>query len=255
MHNYGIAKRCIQIKKINFDNIVYINLDKSIDRNTVMKSQIDEYTTGAKRFSGIDKDFDAYCHDWKIFLNSNNEQMTYEEIGCLLSHLEVIRIYGDRDLIVLEDDIDLSTSLLWNFTMSEFLDGLDEEIHILQMTKHWTFTPIEISDMNRYSGFGNAAYYIRPQLSSKIISQSFINGKWSISSLPLLPQYTKKVADTVFYSLGHDKTCTLFSVHDFESSINKENPIANKIGYDIKNYLASEDLTLSRYYTGGLLSE
>jgi GR25 family glycosyltransferase involved in LPS biosynthesis len=167
------------------------------------------------------------------------------EIGCILSHLEAIRLYGTEDLIVFEDDVDLSTSQLWQFNLNDLIEKVRGNINMLQMVRHREYNPLYIKDHVFGNNWGTAAYFISKSICEEVVSKYYINNKWTLTSLP--SKYHRKVADSVLYSLTKTYTCTLFSFADFTSSIDVGN-YSRDIGPKILQEMSSQNLTLD-YYT------
>lgn len=82
-------------------NGFFINLSESLTRRHAIESQIQKFglTNVIKRFNAVK-------------FESNNHRLTNSVMGCLLSHLEIIRNSSNSDhLLILEDDVVLSKFL------------------------------------------------------------------------------------------------------------------------------------------------
>lgn len=247
------------MSKIDFDNIVYINRDIDFDRKTLMEYQFKKYGVEAKRFNAISSNFDQYSSDYVDILRANplpghfydNIMLSSAEIGCLLSHLECIRLYGDKDLIVLEDDADLSTSEHWNFNLSDIFSKLQDDVEILQMVKYAAYYPVKVKKLkigNEEGGnWGTAAYLIKSSLSKKIVSEYYVDGKWQILKMPCL--WNRKTADAILYSFDGAYTCTLFSLAQYgKSTINPDfNPSLSAAAH-ISNYFNNNKISIEDYF-------
>jgi len=244
--------------KIDFDNIVYINRDIDIERKQYIENQCLNLGIIIKRFSAVHDNFDAYSNDWKSFLRPedfsgffyDHPLLSKGEIGCLLSHLEVIRLYGKKDLIVFEDDVNLIVSNSWNFKLSDFFSLLNNEIEILQMVKYNSFYPVNVKKLkignDNGGNWGTAAYYIKKELSKKIIDNYYIDNKWNFSKLPC--DWNRKTADAVLYSFGNAYTCTLFSLADFgTSTINGVFNPSTSIGSSVTKFFNNK-VSLGDYF-------
>ena len=246
-------------KKFDFDNIVYINRNIDIERKGYIEKQLRFYNVFAKRFEAVSSNFDDYCHDWRDFVREKQSSRYYYEdpllsngeIGCLLSHMECLRIYGDRDLIVLEDDLDFSPIDYWGFTFSEFLTALSQDVQILQMVKYHAYTPIKVRKFaigNEGGGnWGTAAYYIKSTLAKKIVSECYIDGKWMISKMKC--SWPRKTADAILYSYTDPYTCMLFSLRqEGNSTINDVYNPSLEAGARIMKYFRDNEITLKSYF-------
>lgn len=241
------------MNKFNFANMVYINIDVATERNQSMQNQIKKYNANISRYSGITDNFDNYSHDWSLLLTKKDPYVTdYDskylsvpEIGCLLSHLEVIRIYGEKDLVVFEDDVDLSTSDLWCFSLKDFVNKIPKNVNILQMVKGNKYSPGFVKKYMFDDSWGTGSYYISANLSKEIVEKYFVNGKWNISEMPC--KWHRKAIDAVLYSFDNSYSCTLFSWLDQGSYISKRDSSIH-IGTQILQYLNTLDLTLDFYF-------
>lgn len=77
----------------HLDRVIYINLDRRIDRKEQMESQLKAYGIQAERFSAV-------SHQHGL-------------VGCMKSHLEVLRLAKARGwdtVLVLEDDFEFTVS-------------------------------------------------------------------------------------------------------------------------------------------------
>ena len=90
--------------------IYWINLDRSSDRREKMKKMLETIDISNQRISAIDgKNEKMYD-----IINTNNYDSTDSEYGCLMSHLEAIRIFKDSThniALILEDDCTLELKI------------------------------------------------------------------------------------------------------------------------------------------------
>jgi glycosyl transferase family 25 len=93
----------------NIDKIIYINLDKHVEKKTVIENQLRYFDLPFERFSGINNPYDG--------------------IGCAQSHLAVLKMARDnryKNVLILEDDF------VFTVTKDEFENA---------MTKLFTHVP------------------------------------------------------------------------------------------------------------------
>ena len=88
--------------------------------------------------------------------------------------------------------------------------------------------------------WGTVAYFIKKSFSKKIVEKFYINQKWNISSMPSVGP--RPVADSILYSLGKSFSIGVFTIADFESSINKR---VETNGSALYNKIIAEELSLS----------
>lgn len=246
-------------EKIDFKNIIYINRDIDINRKRYMESNFSKYNISAIRYSAISSNFDNYSHDWEKVARKNDpsnvfyddELLSTGEVGCLLSHLEVIRLYGHEDLIICEDDLDISTLEKWNFRLSKFISMLKDDVQILQMVKYNAYVPIHVKKLiigdEGGGNWGTAAYYIKSSLSKKIVEEYYVDGKWQLSKFK--SNWHRNAADAVLYSFDGAYTCTLFALaQNNESTINHFANPSLESAVLIRNYFDNNVFYIEDYF-------
>jgi hypothetical protein len=194
-----------------FDNVVYLNRDQDVPRKEVTEAQLDKYGIKAARFSAIQEDLQELVHQ-----PLDSLRISFAQASCLVSHLEIIRKYGGSDLLVFEDDVDLTPSEYWGDTLSGILAYLDESIGIAQLSAFPALQPI-MPTWWTAGTFGTAAYYIRPWYSKKLIDVGYRDGKWDIFSFK--NRYSQILADSVLYSNTPTVSFTLFGLRPLVSTI------------------------------------
>jgi glycosyl transferase family 25 len=114
-YNYENKENIITKENVNIDAfpIYWINLDKDKDRNYNMKLQMNRKSnTRVPGVYGLEiskKDMNVYSTNSRRN-HYSNEYLFANEIGCLLSHIEAIRLSlqkEDEYVIIMEDDTDL----------------------------------------------------------------------------------------------------------------------------------------------------
>lgn len=194
-----------------FNNVVYLNRDQDVERRNSMESQLAELGVNAVRFSALSETLQDHVHEPLEAL-----RMSFAQTSCLISHLEILRQYGDKELLVFEDDIDLSPAKYWGDSLENILSYVDDSIGIVQL---YAFpTPNLI--MPRWwapSTFGTGAYFIRPWYVEKLLDIAYKDGKWEVRALPT--KYVQALADSVLYSSTPTVSLTLFSSFPFTSTI------------------------------------
>lgn len=96
-------------------NIIYINLDKSLERRERMEQQLEEYGLQAERFSAIHTPF-------------------FGILGCGLSHIYALKMAQERkyqNVLILEDDFEFLVSKeLFNHEMTRFFQEVDNKYDV-----------------------------------------------------------------------------------------------------------------------------
>lgn len=94
-----------------FDKILYINLDKDLDRNSNMLNQFNKFgITNFERVSGVIFDTIPPKYLWRNFIKSD-EKYIKGQLGCRESQLNCVKIARDRSykrVLILEDDIEFT---------------------------------------------------------------------------------------------------------------------------------------------------
>ena len=125
---------------INIDiPVLYINLDRSLNRKKIMEKQLSIYSKHFERISAIDgKKIKNKMKDEIDGLKFINyfEHLTVYEIGCTLSHLKAIKKgydLGYEIFIVMEDDCCCSLSMFWNAKLSDIVKLAPNDWKVLQV--------------------------------------------------------------------------------------------------------------------------
>lgn len=95
-----------------FDNIYCLNLDRRVDRWSVVEKKFESLGICVERFSAVDKD--NFSEEEHAFLTENREKKEYMSItssgvlGCLYSHRNIIldaKNKGYKKILIFEDDV------------------------------------------------------------------------------------------------------------------------------------------------------
>lgn len=194
-----------------FDNIVYLNRDQDVDRRKVTEEQLERYGARATRFSAITDGLES-----RMVQSVADLRINFAQASCLVSHLEIIRQYGDRPLLVFEDDIDLSPSEHWGCSLTSILECIPEQFGIAQLYAYPSPSPV----MPRHwqvGTFGTVAYYVLPKYAKYLVNTAYIEGKWDVRALKC--DYVQPVADSVLYSNSPTISMNLFGLRNTPSTI------------------------------------
>lgn len=194
-----------------FDNVVYLNRDQDTVRREGIEAMFSKYNISAKRYSALQDTLQELVHE-----PITSTSLSFPQTSCLISHLEIIRLHGGSDLLVFEDDADLTTMDYWPFSFEEVLEVIPKHIGIVQMFRHPSVFPVRATPWGP-GVFGTVAYFVRPWYASNLISKCYFDGKWSISKMK--SDYSIPVADSVLYSDGATMSINLFGSRDEGSNI------------------------------------
>ena len=127
----------------SFDQIpkYYINLDRSKDRNIVMKEEIAKYNVkNIERFPAVDGKLLKSVNKGEIngYTYQVNVKENYErnELGCTLSHLLLISKIYDLNLdhaLILEDDMHFSFSPYWEKSIGVLISEIPKDWDLLYL--------------------------------------------------------------------------------------------------------------------------
>ena len=106
-------------KLANFPPVLWINLDRFPERKKYMEEQLSYWgIENHHRISGVDGD------EYEEFLKGTlPHNMNKGEIACVMSHLNAIKYFVEEtdlnEVMIMEDDVDLSVARHWGFTYKE----------------------------------------------------------------------------------------------------------------------------------------
>ena len=196
--------------------VLYVNLDRSIDRKTAFEKQAAERGITAERFSAISsEEIDQYVHGWK------STNLTASEVGCLVSHLEIARLHGNEPMLVFEDDVSFEAMDYWGFSLEDALSVIPKDWSVVQLA---VFPPVDTLRYVKWESgrFGTVAYLMRPERAFELVSKAYVDGKWDLHKLP--SRYSRPMADSVLYAHTSSYSIPLFGILDVPSVIQYSQP-------------------------------
>lgn len=208
----------------------YINLKRSVKRNTQMKNQLEKYNFKYERFNAFDgRKKDVWEHlNLPLFSNYNYVKQTNLELACLLSHIYVIKkAYNDNQkyAIVLEDDVGLTFLNKHKKRFLNILNQYPKDYEIIQLTssgkKVLENKKNKIFSKWNFKNWGTFAYLINRKGMEKIINM--------YSKMNYYNKTRHYVADYLLYI--NLKTYTLhipFFNHYYNSSTINSHNFVNK---------------------------
>jgi glycosyl transferase family 25 len=137
--------------------IYWINLDRSSDRREKIKKMLETIDISNQRISAIDgKNEKMYD-----IINTNNYDSTDSEYGCLMSHLEAIRIFKESThniALILEDDCTLELKKYWKMSLNEKINEI-----VLNSPKDWEVIMLSyiVNTNHPINNWSNNDKYIR----------------------------------------------------------------------------------------------
>ena len=173
-------------------SIFYINMDRSIDRETHMQSLFQHSVfknIEITRISGIDgkkNDTDNYLDFYQCAKNPN---MMSSEYGCTISHFRAIHhaaMTDDPYSLILEDDASIEFLPYWKKTIEQLVTDAPPDWEVIQLS-YILFDTLpekeyEVWEMKK-SFCGTAAYLIKNSAAKRLIQYLCRN------SSPAMPRY------------------------------------------------------------------
>lgn len=234
------------MKLSGFPKVYYLNLDHREDKNDYMISNFKKYGIEYIRISAT-KYIDEKFEYWKNkILDDHNllEIGTKGEIGCGISHLEIIFNWLDSNdeeyIFIMEDDCDISISDMWPFTWEEIIKNLPSDWDCLQFCVDTnSFLRFYLHPLMEDNG-SISAYMITRNYAEKLKKNHYQNKKFKlrtkISNCNLLE--VNGFIETIIlesgktYSFPIFTTNTSFLSDHFKFGINPRHIISRKLIHD-----------------------
>lgn len=162
----------------NFPKILWINLDKSLDRRFRMEKILNLYKLQNERISAIDgtnfitNNVHAHC--------ITNKKLTLAENACSCSHLNAIKYFVDKleddKIVIFEDDVSFEFLPLIPFNWSEFVEKIPNNFGVVQLAicrldGDVDNILVKTDPSKRY--YCSAAYMITRQAAKEILSKYY----------------------------------------------------------------------------------
>lgn len=161
--------------------ILYINLDRSKERNQHMLNQIKEYKLSAKRISGIDG---SNLKNNPNIKYTNTFNLSEGELGCTLSHLKAVKYAYENDydrVVIIEDDLSFDLMPLWpaDLTIPSLIEK--ESWDIMQLTNCNVKCPMK-KTITQFDPdcWGCGAYVIKRSGMKNLLDKYYKDGQWKL---------------------------------------------------------------------------
>ena len=208
------------IKKLDgFPKVLWINLDRCTERRKYMEDHLSYW--GIKdhhRISAIDgEEFEEYLK------GTVPDQMNTGECACVMSHLSALKYFVEEtdldEVVIMEDDVDLSTASSWTFNWKEVRKRLPINFDCLQLT---IINPngITLKLHHRFiNDFSAACYLITRHHATKCIRLHQRGTQWKIDQ-NIRP---RAVSEDLILDSGKSYSTPLFNYRmDLGSNIHEE---------------------------------
>ena len=211
----------MQDKLKNFSPVYVINLSERKDRKNYIKKHFKKYKVLNYKFiAAIDGRNDRKEIDKLLHEDSFTDDLRNPEIAVIMSHLKAINYWLNNSdseyAIFCEDDVDLSTSDLWDFTWEDFIKRVPGKYDVIQMN---ITNPrqIPLHERRRYKEYSAGCYLITRKHAKRLIKKHIIDGKYKISG-----NRKEIVADELIYNAEFVYSVGLFTYKNEESNINPD---------------------------------
>ena len=195
------------IKKLDgFPNVLWINLDRCTERRKYMEDHLSYW--GIKdhhRISGIDgEEYEEYLK------GTVPDQMNTGELACVMSHLSALKYFVEEtdldEVVIMEDDVDLSTALYWGFKWVDFMARVPYDWDVVQLAIICTGALHARIHKRFVNDFSTACYMITRHHAEKLVKFHCRGDKYKIDQ-GVKP---RAVADDLIYNSGNTYSVPIF---------------------------------------------
>jgi hypothetical protein len=204
-----------------FGPVYCINLDGQPERWEYMESQFKYWgIENYERVSACDGREDDLSD---IIQGRYPENVSSGEVGCITSHLKVIKHWYETSdspyAVIMEDDCELDLVRYWNFTWREFYSKIPYDWDVVQLAIICT-GDIHVSLHKRFvNDFSTACYIITRHHAEKLLKYHTKGNKFKLDN-GIKP---RPVADDLIYNSGNTYSIPLLLYHiPLGSSIHPE---------------------------------
>jgi len=197
--------------------LVWINLQKNVERKEYMCAQFDKYMLMNERYHAITpKDLSNVAKYSYAFVNTYNIKLS--EIACMCSHLLVLHQNKHHDyLVVMEDDLELNDNVCH---LQKYIENAPIDWEILQL--HYVSVEHKRDDNNMWrkwlpTNFSTAFYIINQKGMNKVLRRFWKRNLCYFKSIRGPIQADKLIYETcVTYTIAKP---ICFTNLDFDSDI------------------------------------
>jgi len=208
----------MESKLANLPHILWINLDRSIDRKNYMETETTKYQLQNTRISGCDgKQYETFC--------ITNDTITDErasEYGCLCSHFKAIEYFvynmTDEYCLIAEDDLSFEYVQYWQKGFWEYIAATPKEFEVLQMCISGNISKLNLSltiTVRKPNEWGTVVYLLKRNSAIKLLASVIKEDNKYIL-------FNKNVSDKFIYEKLVTYNIPLFTYHTcFDSNIHQ----------------------------------
>ena len=127
-------------KLLNLPHILWINLNKNVERKEYMENLLNNYNLANTRIEAFDgNDYDTFSNIKN--LNTKEEKGT---LGCFCSHIKALEFFVKTDslgdyCLIAEDDLSFEYISYWKKTFWEYIKEAPPNFNIIQLTLTYAY--------------------------------------------------------------------------------------------------------------------
>ena len=208
----------------NIPKILWINLDKDIERKKYIEDLFNKYNLKNKRIVGFNGNY------YNNFCILNKKNINIGEIGCFCSHLKALEYFitsvKDNYCLIAEDDISFEYLKYWKKNFWDYINEV-KEFDIIQLSQIYSFNKIrkykikyeDIKVINHERNFYGCGCYLITKKGAKKIIDSIpkIDNKYDLRNIKQI------IIDSYIYENLNSYTIPLFTTNtDFISNIHQD---------------------------------
>ena len=206
-------------KLAGLPKVLWINLDRFPERKKYMEEQFDYWEVkDHHRITAVDgAEYESYLK------GTVPPSMNDGELACVMSHLSAIKYFVEEtdlnEIMIMEDDVDLSVARHWGFTYKEMRSKVPINFDALQLT---IINPngITLKLHHRFiNDFSAACYVITRHHATKLLKLHQRGSQWKIDQ-NIRP---RAVSEDLILDSGKGYSTPLFNYRlDMGSAIHEE---------------------------------
>ena len=204
----------------NFPKVLWINMDKSVDRRKYMQQLLDSYKINHTRISsinGIDRpmtELQLYCRSNKKLLPSEN--------ACTASHFKALKYFIENTtedkIIIFEDDVSFEFLQYIPFNWSQLEKKFPPNYSVIQLAiSTWggAVSNILVKYTKEKKYYCTAAYLITRKAAIELVDKYFSKTYFKLD----LSNTANATSDTAIYSVPNTFSIPIFTYRAYDSTI------------------------------------
>ena len=205
----------------NFPFVLWINLDRSIERRATMEAQLDTHKLSNTRIQAIDATDTALMAS--VCIPNPNQSLAVN--ACICSHLKALRYFVEETreprVVIFEDDADFAFLPFILFSWSEFESYLPANWGLVQLAITYLRGRVEhtLTPVNPSKRYYCAAAYMITRKSAQLLLDCYYSKVTKMYSIINQPFAT---ADSMIVSVPKAYAIPIFTYGTSESTIHSD---------------------------------